>query len=347
MGTNSATGEARILDIVKDDLEKEFPDPSSHKAQVATVKVLLEKLIRCKDLRSEIRDLNSEKPPAPPAPPTRGTAERVYPEVKSEIKLNIPMLVGPWFLCWLIAGLFFGPNGAAGYLGGLIYILLFVGGIAWLIFYYFKVHKTKIKNDVERIRLSAEYKGQCAQIDAEADAKQAEMDARYEAELKVYNEQTMPAFEAELADWNAEHDAKLATLRDELGRLEGECESIFYWSGSIPHGYRTVEALSFIDKTISTSNYDIAFAIQRYDDHRQRLATEQHVREQRYANELAAEANEIAENAARRAAQDARVSQAAAAAQAYQTKQLRKDLERRERQRKEEAEYRRLTRRRR
>lgn len=92
--------------------------------------------------------------------------------------------------------------------------IVFGGGVIVIVFcvlicfpigiiYYF-VHKKQ----KEQILNSAEYKAQCAEIDAECDRQQAIANQKYEEETRLYETETLPNYQKELDEWTANHEKK-------------------------------------------------------------------------------------------------------------------------------------------
>lgn len=133
--------------------------------------------------------------------------------------------------------------------------------------------KEKKRLALEKARNSPEYKEQCRKIAQENDlrAQQAKQAAQleYEKALKKYHEETLPQYEEGfnnykdilLPQWNERRKNLLyakTKIQDALSDV--------YDQNIIPGKYRNYEALTFISAFMGTSQYDLKFAIEQYND---------------------------------------------------------------------------------
>ena len=117
--------------------------------------------------------------------------------------------------------------------------------------------------------------------------------------------------------------------------------SIYDTTRIVPLQYRTIEALQYIYDMISTSDYDVTYAINSYDTHRQRMLDAERMRieearlqEQQLANDLADEQAQLMYEQnliAERARKDARIASTVSAVQHHNTNKILKDMSQRRR----------------
>lgn len=135
-----------------------------------------------------------------------------------------------------------------------------------------KLKRARAVKEQEKLKKSSDYLARCHSIDLinqkDKEVRQQEAQKEYQKKLenyekvifplyrsqvKVFKEVTLPSWKEELATL---HEALSATIsaRDEL-----------YDLNVIPGKYRNLEALTFISAFMGTSQYDLKFAIERYD----------------------------------------------------------------------------------
>lgn len=131
--------------------------------------------------------------------------------------------------------------------------------------------KIALDADIERIRSSEAYQLQCRKIDEENRNNQEYLDRKHEEDYNRAMEEYRMAYlkytEAldfyrtkELPAWNAE----IAEIDDTIAETENTLRKV-YDTNIIPLGYRNISALSYLAAFLSTSHYDLKFAIERYD----------------------------------------------------------------------------------
>jgi len=198
-----------------------------------------------------------------PEPPTRNVVQRIYPKIVPQTKFN-----------WKIAFLPAIP---------LLFLTVVVGAIAWIAIYYFAIFKPKKDEEIRQIQNSAQYKEQCAAADREFDKMQEKADATYQIQKQEYETEILPKYHEEIE--KAKYDLKIA--KDAL-------DNLYTTTKIVPLQYREIHILQYIYDTISTSDFDVKYAIELYDKNEQRKLEEARLYEQQQANQLASEQNEIA-----------------------------------------------------
>lgn len=117
---------------------------------------------------------------------------------------------------------------------------------------------------IEEIRNSPEYQMQCRQIDSQNQAKQAQLDKKahdnyiqscveYNTQIKEYREQLIP-------DWQRE----VNELNNKISFTDNALQEV-YNKNVIPFQYCNLPALTYLAMFLSTSEYDLKYAIERYD----------------------------------------------------------------------------------
>lgn len=251
------------------------------------------------------RQLREEKPLAPalPAHPVEPKLEQQivpalpYPEIQPKTKFN-----------WIIA------------LVGMIFPPL---GILWFAIYYFVLYKKAKEQEILAIQNSNEYKLQCADIDEQNRQRQAQMDKElhddYLRQCEAYKEQCK---EYEIATQRHKEDVKhyetviVPAWSEELARLDSALNEArvalgeIYSQNIIPATYRNHAALQYLAIFIGTSQYDLKYAIERFDTYvmqaqqreqidvakaQMKLAEEQ-LEQQQNANWLREQSNNVLDN---------------------------------------------------
>lgn len=285
--------------------------------QVEILKEVLELEAYIDGNQCELKVLKSEKYVDAPKPPVCEAITRVYPEIKSQIKFN-----------WKIACI---PAVVIGVLMFAFWwlVLLFFPALFWIPIYYFVIHRQKKKEDIEKIKNSEEYKMQCAKIDEEFNRQQEAANIKYANEKQIYEGETLPQYQRDLAVWTEKHKQKIRQCEQDLKEAQDKLSSIYESTKIVPVQYRKIEILQYLYDIISTSNYDITYAIDNYDKYQQRILDEERLYEQQLANQLANEQaqllyeqNQISEKARR----DANVASVVSTVQRHNTNKALKDL---------------------
>lgn len=266
--------------------------------QTNTVKKALELSILIDETNSKLDDCCSETFRSRPEPPTREIFKAEYPKIQSSVKFFSPIL------------------------------LLTLVFLPFPIFYYYLIYKPAKESDIERIRNSEEYRRKCAEIDEDVKRRQKETDLNFEKATKEYNEETIPAYEKEKAEWEADVKCRINDAKSELEKAEQELKELYDSTKIIPLQYRSIDALKYIYDTLSTSEYDIHGAIDLYDKDRRRRLDEERLYEQQVSNSLADEQNEILarqNDIADRARKEAAFSNVIGTVQHHNTNKMMKD----------------------
>lgn len=210
-------------------------------------------------------DENIQKLAEPaPEPPTRNVVKRIYPKIVPQTKFN-----------WKIAFLPAIP---------LLFLTIVVGAIAWICIYYFAFYKRKKDEEIRQIQNSAQYKAQCVEADIKFDKIQEVVDENYQIKKQEYETEILPKYQEAIKKAKYDLQTAKATLD-------------YHYAATkiVPLQYREIPILQYIYNTISTSDFDVKYAIELYDKNQQRILDEARLYEQQQANQLAAEQNDIAE----------------------------------------------------
>lgn len=232
--------------------------------QVETVKKVLELEKYVENMRYKHSQLNSERYLSEPNPPVCETITRIYPKIEPQVRFD-------WVKA-IVPTLFFWP---------------------WILIYYFKFYKKEQKEDIKRIRNSAEYKAQCAKLDEEFDRQQEIANQKYKTEKNIYETETLPKYRREFQAWTDQHSQKIQQTESKLRDGQKTLDLIYETTKIVPIQYRKIEILQYIYNLISTSDYDVKQAIDVYDRNEQRRLDTARLREQQQANALADEQNDL------------------------------------------------------
>ena len=281
----------------------------------------------------ELNQLNGERPVQPVQPKEphleRQTAQRIpYPEINPVVELPKPtrwkkglMIAaigfGVTLLCMLLLGVWPFMADIAAILAWSIQI-----GLIYAVVVYVQDNK-KYKQAIvslkaqktEEIKNSAEYIQKCKEIDEQNQQNQVKLDQElheryarryakfkedmqnYEQDVIIYKEETYP-------QWKEEEQ----TLEMAVGDLKAALKEV-YGRNVLPMQYRNRAAVLYLAAFMGTSNYDLKFAIERYDTFvMQKAQTEQiniakaqvalaneAIQNQEYANWLNEQALDMAE----------------------------------------------------
>lgn len=242
----------------------------NNETQEKTLKEILDLERYLISAKQQLLEIKSETYSEPPEPPVCQSVTRTYPKIESTVEFNKALAIIP--------SLFFLP---------------------WIAIYYFAIYKPERDKDIERIRNSEEYKAKCAELDSTYDAQQQKFDEQYASEKEKYDTETLPNYNNQRNAWTAKHESEIETATNDLMNAENKLASIYDTTRIVPAQYRNIDALQYIYDLVSTSDYDVTYAINNYDTHRQRSLEEARLQEQQIANDLADEQNQIAEKARR------------------------------------------------
>lgn len=249
--------------------------------QIETVKKVLglEKYVA--ETSHALSKLQAEKFKQAPNSPTREIIQRTYPKVVSQMKFNWKEACIPAIVSTILMFV------------DVIFILLFFPALMWIPAYYFIVHRKKKKEDIERIQNSDEYKAKCKKLDEKFDRQQEAADKKYEDEKKIYETETLPAYQKAFETWSVQQNEKISQVKSDLKNAQNQLNYIYETTKIVPIQYRKIEILQYIYDLISTSDYDVKQAIEVYDRNEQRKLDAARLYEQQQANQLANEQNDL------------------------------------------------------
>lgn len=188
-------------------------------------------------------------------------------------------------------------------------------GWIWAFIYTFFIFSKKQDEDKERVKNSPEFKKRVEDVRKDYEARQYEYDKEYERAYKVYEE--------ELKQWNIENDKFEAERKKNIEECQSTIDSLrnfineqfesLYEYGGVPEKYRQLNAVRYLSKVLSTTQYTLKDALEMYDRQQlielqnQRLAEQQRCNDLQeeandraaYMNELQERANEVAEKTRR------------------------------------------------
>lgn len=254
---------------------------------VTTSYFLEERLSELKKDREELRNQKPRKPVEPSEPNLEQEKVPVipYPAITPD-KVEMP---GNWKKILLIS---FGVMFISNFLGSIIVGLPFIGGIGWLLVLFgtfvplggivltIKTYRKekKEKKDLEESSIikkknSVEYKEKCAEIDEENRKNQAQRDqelherylrryAQYEENMKQYKADVENYEQVLIPEWNEEDNALITVMNNTHDALQE-----VYSKNIIPIQYRKLEALVYLATFLNTSEYDLKFAIENYNQY--------------------------------------------------------------------------------
>lgn len=248
----------------------------------------------------EEAERTARKEPKAPNPPPKPFLQPMQAKKMPYPPIAVPTPKATFPKGWKYAAWFFGVmifGGAA--LSGLLFFtpLNFIGFFLQsasaplclaciVIGYYVKGNAGRqAEAETERIRNSAEYKKRCAEVDEYNRKQQEELDAQarehYESSVRYYENAALPNYEKDLEKYETEvHPAwvrKCAELQNAIVETKATLQEV-YDQNIIPSKYRNLSALTFIASFMGTSNYDLKFAIERYDKEIDQLIARENLR---------------------------------------------------------------------
>ena len=256
------------------------------------------------DLEISIANIEEELSRPIPEPPVRTIIERVYPNIVPTIKFNwikafAPLAAG--FVAMALVGTIHALHRHSFVL--ILVTLGFFLSIVWIPVYYFAIHRRARKAEIEKIRNSDEYRSYCAHADAEFDKMQYDADMNYNNQLYKYEQEVLPQFQERFKI--CEEELKVAS--ESLAKLYEETKVV-------PSQYRTIDALQYIYDMVTTSDFDIRYAIEDYNRFVLRRLSEAQLHELQVTTQLAHEQRDLLEemgDTAKKARRDANIAQAA------------------------------------
>ena len=297
----------------------EYKMAMGHNEQAEILKKILDLEVMIADNRSLLLDLEQKQfrlPPVKPEKPVKKQANKLsYPDPKSEMK----------FTEYLKSG-----SGT----DKIIFVVLLFVPIAnvYILFKKYSEYSEIKRADIERIKNTKEYKIKCEEIDKKNSENQANSDAEYEKlladyqkKLKEYENIIIPQYQKDFSIWRENHNKEIESTQCTINQARSELVDIYEETKILPIQYRKIETIKYIYEMVSTSDYDVKEAINKYDQMLQRQLETERLREQQIANEnqeianqIAAERNEIAAKARR----DANISAVVGAVQRHNTNKI-------------------------
>lgn len=130
----------------------------------------------------------------------------------------------------------------------------------------------RIEEEAVIIKSSPEYSQLCKEVDAENERlkieAEEESEKTYEYALEEYESKALPTYEANKAEIVnkriPEWEEALEKIDEAIAANSATLDEV-YSKNVIPGIYRNREALVFINSFMGTSQYDLKFAIERYD----------------------------------------------------------------------------------
>lgn len=95
-----------------------------------------------------------------------------------------------------------------------------------------------------------------------------------EAENDIKHEETLLQYENNKREWYQKRDKFIAWLKGDINYNEVTLEELYSSTGLLSVAYRDLETLVWLFENMNSSNYDIRYAMELYDRHRERLAIE-------------------------------------------------------------------------
>ena len=281
---------------------------------------------RLATLRTERINLNNSKPrqPLPPSKPQKlyhTITPKPYPPINPTV--DVPSFWKPGvYIAGAGVGLFFISRilpDSLFLMSVLLGILCFPAAIAVTAYKYFQIQnlkKQQIQERTEWIRNTPEYQNECRRIDEENRISQEQMNKdlqeKYLKELEEY-QTSYKQYETNLEEYNSSlipnWSQEISKLDEAISNTQSALNEV-YSRNIIPNQYRNINALSYIATFMKTSEYDLKFAIERYDMQVMQLTQMKQIsyqqaqlevsseilRNQQYTNWLQEEALDIAEN---------------------------------------------------
>lgn len=223
--------------------------------QLSAIRKALELTDRISKLQATINNISNQSTIKQPQPPVRETVKSQYPAIKSNVKFSWLIALVPIAVIWVLSALV--PVVGA--------LLLFISP-AWIAVYYFVIYKPQKDADVEKMRTSEQYRQQCAAIDIENQRRQAELDEKYQAAMKEYNEVILPKYQEDVEELQKQHEKEIKKAQQELNTAKQELAEHYEKTQIVPKQYRNYEALMYINTALSMSASSVDEAIALYEE---------------------------------------------------------------------------------
>lgn len=244
--------------------------------QVEAMRIALSLEKDNKETQKKLNDLLSlrfeSKPSPPKKPELEQIADAVYEKPKSSMKFMDYLkennrLIIDLLLCFVFVGLY-------------------------LFYTDYKQFCDLKKKDVERIRNSEEYKAKCRALDYEVEQKRKQAEIKYQNDceeynkkLDVYNNEILPEYNERLDAWTTQHNNDIEFTQTQLDEIRQNLVEHYEKTRILPVQYRKIEIMEYIYDMISTSDYDVVQATEKYEQKIQRELEMARLQEQRIANE--------------------------------------------------------------
>ena len=173
-------------------------------------------------------------------------------------------------------------------------------------------------------------------LDAKWNAKDAQARKAYEKKLAEYNSTVLPNYEKAKGDWVRKQSKRISELRSEIDRLDASISRLYTESLLIPKAYRSISVLEHVYEVISTSNMDVACAIEDFKYHEERKRDEAMIQARIQLGQLQQERNQILDEQtevlqeqaeiARKARRDANIGEVIRTVQHHNTNKMLKDM---------------------
>jgi len=264
--------------------------------QVEAVKYALDLEVYIAEHTEKLSELKSEQCRPTPDLPVRNVIQRIYPEINPQLKVDwkiafLPLIVVVVSMVLSMVGISTQIDVLAKI--GSVGSMLLLPSIIWIPVYRFVIHKKKIKAEIERISNTVEYRSQCATMDQNYDQMQAEADWVYQNQQYEYEVAILPRYKLELEEWTRAHNEIIRGVEYNLQTAKMSLDNLYTTTRIIPLQYRQIETIQYIYDTISTSDFDVRYAIELYDKSEQRKLEEARFYQQQEANQLANEQNDL------------------------------------------------------
>lgn len=149
-------------------------------------------------------------------------------------------------------------------------------GLIGLIYSYYQYHKKKseieeqlkqgdeYQNAIKEAKKNAEMEQQ--KINTEIGLKQAEIDAKYNAELEHYNNVIIPEYEREHEAWNISQKLKIKMIDEEVQFNKDVLDALYTSTKLISIRYRQLHILQWLYNELSSSDVSFERAVDLYND---------------------------------------------------------------------------------
>ncbi len=166
-------------------------------------------------------------------------------------------------------------------------LYLVISLFCWPFIFYALFQFSKKKNEInEELKLSPKYQNAVAEaennakleqqkINDEIAKQQNEIDNKYNADLEHYNTVIIPNYNKEFDIWKISQKTKISLLENEIQFNKETLNALYEATGLISSRYRNSEWLMWLYEDMSTSDHDIARAIDLTNVERQINATKQ------------------------------------------------------------------------